>query len=35
MLIIRVAELIALLALLAAAWAVVRTTRESLRRRRR
>jgi hypothetical protein len=35
MLIIRVAELIALAALAAAAWAVIRTARESLRRRRR
>jgi hypothetical protein len=35
MLIVRVAELIALLALAAAAWAVIRTARDSLRRRRR
>jgi hypothetical protein len=34
MLIIRVAELIAVAALVAAAWAVIRTARESFRRRR-
>jgi hypothetical protein len=35
MLIIRVAELIAILALLVSAWAVVRAVRETLRGRRR
>ena len=35
MLIVRVAELIGIVALVVAAWAVVHTARESLRRRRR